>query len=112
MTDEPFEAIVCGRKIGTAMAWDQLNTFQLTLYGLVRDESYMGPDGDVHIDFECGTIMTRYSNGRIDECVDLIDAIRDCPISKDEEVAEARWEGGLDVKFDSGTLARTIVLQS
>lgn len=83
------DCIICGRKIGTATGWDQADTFVMTLYGLIGSPEYMGPHGDVSIDFECGMIDLHDDEGVIIQSADLIVATQGCQIVRpDQEISE------------------------
>ena len=77
---KPMKWCVAGRCIGTATGWDQADTFDMTIYGLVGDPAYAGPTGDVVISFERGYVESYDDKGSVQVRVDLIDAIKNCPV--------------------------------
>lgn len=70
---------VCGRAIGTATGWDQLDTFSLSLHDFKGVEGYEGPEGDICIFFGEGCIESYDEAGNVTAAVDLITAIKHCP---------------------------------
>ena len=79
---EHIKWIVCGRSIGSASGWDRSDTFDMMLYDFKGAESYVGPMGDVLFRFENGTIESFNEDGTVDQSVDLINAIRNCPVAR------------------------------
>lgn len=82
MSDDRMPFIVCGRAIGTATGWDQGDTFAMTLYGFEPSDGYAGPVGDILFSFENGTIESFDDDGNVVSCVDLIDAVKGCPVER------------------------------
>ncbi len=85
MSKEPSAWTICGRAIGTASGWDQADAFIIQLYDLVPHPAYTGPHADcVFFNFERGLIETHDNEGNVSASVDLIDAIRACPVDRIE----------------------------
>ena len=76
---ESMDWPVCGRMIGQASGWDQADTLSIQLYDFVPGTGYVGPVGDVCINFEDGTIQSFDDEGKTIQSVDLLDAIQGCP---------------------------------
>lgn len=75
--------VVCGQLIGQATGWDDTDSFTITLYGFVPHPQYKGPKGNtIAINFERGFIEIYDEEGAVIEAVDLIDAIKDCPVDR------------------------------
>lgn len=67
-----FNWTVCGRAIGTATGWDQIDTFTIVLYEFIPAEGLELPTGDASIDFESGKMETFDDEGVCLESVDFI----------------------------------------
>lgn len=77
--------IVCGRLIGRASGWDQSDTFAMMVYDLEGAASYAGPQGDVLIDFQRGSIESFDADGNVLGSVDLISAISSTDVAESKE---------------------------
>lgn len=80
--DKRAEWTVCGRAIGTATGWDQSDTFAMMLYDFEPAEGCKIPKGVVLFRFENGTVETHNDDGSIALQLDMIDALKDLPISR------------------------------
>jgi hypothetical protein len=80
--------VVCGRAIGTATGWDQADAFAMQLYDLRPAEGLSIPPGDYTICFESGKIEGGWdaASGEATISIDLIDAIKDLPVSRIDEL--------------------------
>jgi hypothetical protein len=84
--DEMVSWTVCGRIIGKATGWDQVDEWVLQLYNFRPGPGYNGPVGEfVSIDFEKGLIKTHDEMGEIVASTDLINAVRNCPPSQERK---------------------------
>lgn len=85
MKDKLVDWTVCGRIIGQATGWDMADTFAMQIYGLVPDAAYKGPVSDcINVDFEKGLIETYTDDGKVDQSVDMILSVADCPVNHNE----------------------------
>ncbi len=80
MTKDPIKWCIAGRCIGTATGWDESDTYAMMIYNLVGGPGYTGPTGDVVASFEKGYITSYTDDGDIKEQVDMLEAIKDCPV--------------------------------
>lgn len=78
---DDIDWIICGRRIGTATGWDQADTFSMQVYNLKPDPAYQGPVSDcVTFDFERGLAQSFTDTGDVASSVDIIEAIKECPV--------------------------------
>jgi hypothetical protein len=76
--------IICGRAIGRASGWDQSDTFSFMLYDFEPAVGFNGPSGDVLFDVVNGTIESFNDDGTVKLSCDLIDAIKDLQVARQE----------------------------
>ena len=75
--------VLLGRKVGKASGWDEGGDFGIMLYDFEPNEGVQLPSGDVHFDFEKGTVEKYDEDGNVVEWVDLIVALANVPAVAD-----------------------------
>ncbi len=77
---ELIEWTACGRIIGKASGWDQVDNWAIVLYDFEPGEGYSGPlSKDITIFYESGLIEIYNDEGVVLQSKDLISSIKNCP---------------------------------
>lgn len=97
MSTKPRLWAVCGRIVGTAMDWDQGDTFVMQLYDFVPANNWIGPKpigGIISFDFELGKVETWDANGQVVDSFDLITVLSACtPGEMEKDPSDPDYEG-------------------
>jgi len=79
--------VVLGRHIGTYSHCDQFDTSSFTFYDFIPVSDFNGSlleQSSISIEFELGEIKSYNDDGQIVHMMDLIDAVKDCPVYKEK----------------------------
>lgn len=79
MDDERIDAIVCGRKIGTAGGWDQIDTNFIVLYEFEPVAGIRIPAGDLAVDYDGGRLEIQDDDGNVTFEADMVAVLADLP---------------------------------
>lgn len=79
MTSERIDAIICGRKIGTAEGWDQIDTNFIVLYEFKPADGVGIPTGDLAIDYDGGRLEITDDDGKVTFEADMLAAVAGLP---------------------------------
>lgn len=77
-----LEWVICGRFIGYASGWDQLDTLTMQLYDFEPVEGCLIAPGDVCIYFDNGMVEVVDDSGDVTFSMDLLEAIKDCQVKR------------------------------
>lgn len=79
MTNERIDAVVCGRKIGTADGWDRIDTNFIILYEFEPAAGVDIPAGDLAVDYDGGRLEIADDDGNVTFEADMLAALAGLP---------------------------------
>lgn len=79
MSNERIDAVICGRKIGTAEDWDQIDTNFIVLYEFEPASGINIPAGDLSVDYDGGRLEITDDDGNITFEVDMLATLAGLP---------------------------------
>lgn len=79
MTSERIDAIVCGRKIGTAGGWDQIETNFIVLYEFEPGQGIIIPSGDLAVEYDGGWLEIQDDDGNVTLKADMMSTLAGLP---------------------------------
>ena len=79
MDDARIDAVVCGRKIGTADGWDQMENNFIVLYEFEPAAGITIPAGDLAVDYDGGRLEIQNDDGEVTFMADIVAALTGLP---------------------------------
>lgn len=79
MEDARIDAVVCGRKIGTADGWDQVENNFIVLYEFEPGTGITIPAGDLAVDYDGGRFEILNDDGEVTFEADIVATLAGLP---------------------------------